>query len=62
MVAKNFYQLLEEKLTLRLQESEHKALLKEILGWYKEGGSKQVKARLLDRLTLILRGLSEDVE
>ncbi|TET25959.1 MAG: hypothetical protein E3J73_05335 [Candidatus Bathyarchaeum sp.] len=62
MTEKDFYQLLEEKLTLRLEENEHKALLKEILGWYKEGGSKQVKARLLDRVTLILRGLSEDVE
>lgn len=62
MTEKDFYQLLEEKLTLRLQESEHKALLKEILDWYKEGGSKQVKTRLLDRVTLILRGLSENVE
>ena len=62
MAVKNFYQLLEEKLTLRLEESEHKALLKEILNWYKEGGSKQVKAKLLDRVTLILEGLSENVK
>jgi len=62
MMAKDFYQLLEERLVLRLEDSEHKALLKEVLTWYKEGGSKQVKARLLDRVTLILQGLSEDVE
>jgi len=62
MAVKNLYQLLEEKLTLRLEESEHKALLKEILNWYKEGGSKQVKAKLLDRVTLILEGLSENVK
>ena len=62
MTVKDFYQLLEERLALRLEESEHKALLKEILNWYKEGGSKQVKARLLERVTLILQGLSEDVQ
>lgn len=62
MAVKDFYQLLEERLTLRLEESEHKALLKEILNWYREGGSKQVTARLLERVTLILQGLSEDVE
>jgi len=62
MTAKDFYQLLEERLALRLEESEHKALLKEVLNWYKEGGSKQVKASLLDRVTTILQGLSEDVE
>jgi hypothetical protein len=61
-MAKDFYQLLEEKLTQRLWESKHEALLKEILSWYKEGGSKQVRARLLDRVTLILQGLSKDVE
>jgi hypothetical protein len=62
MTAKDFYQLLEERLTLRLEETEHKALLKEILNWYKEGGPKQVKSRLLERTTLILQGLSEDVK
>jgi len=62
MSVKDFYELLEERLTLRLEESEHKALLKEILDWYKEGGSKQVKSKLLERATLILQGLSEDVE
>jgi len=62
MTAKDFYQLLQERLALRLEKSEHKALLKEVLNWYKEGGSRQVKARLLDRVTLILQGLSEDVE
>ena len=62
MAVKDFYQLLGERLTLRLMESEHKALLKEILNWYKEGGPKQVKSRLLERITLILQGLSEDVE
>jgi len=62
MTVKDFYQLLEEKLTLRLDESEHKALLNEILNWYKEGGSKQVKTRLLERVTLILQGLSENVQ
>jgi len=62
MTVMDFYQLLEEKLTMRLNESEHKALLKEILNWYKEGGSKQVKAKLLDRVTLILEGLSENVK
>ena len=62
MSVKDFYQLLAERLTLRLEESEHKVLLKEILNWYKEGGSKQVKTRLLERVTLILQGLSEDVE
>lgn len=62
MTVNDFYQLLEERLALRLEESEHKALLKEILNWYKEGGSKQVKSRLLERVTLILQGLSEDVK
>ena len=62
MSTKDFYQLLEEKLTTRLKESEHKALLHEILTWYKDGGAKQVKTKLLERLTLILQGLSENVE
>jgi len=62
MSVKDFYELLGERLSLRLEESEHKTLLKEILDWYKEGGSKQVKSKLLERATLILQGLSEDVE
>ena len=62
MTSKDFYQLLEERLTLRLEETEHKVLLKEILNWYKEGGPKQVKSRLLERTTLILQGLSEHVK
>lgn len=62
MAVKDFYQLLGERLTLRLEESEHEDLLKEILNWYKEGGSKHVKSRLLERVTLILQGLSEDVK
>ena len=62
MTVKGFYQLLEEKLTMRLNEREHKALLKEILHWYKEGGSKQVKTRLLERVTLILEGLNDRVK
>jgi hypothetical protein len=62
VAVKDFYQLLEERLALRLEKSEHRVLMKEVLTWYKEGGSKQVKARLLDRVTLILQGLSEDVE
>jgi len=62
MSVNDFYELLGERLTLRLEESEHKALLKEILDWCKEGGSKQVKSRLLERITLVLQGLSEDVK
>lgn len=60
MAVKDFYELLGEKLALRLEESEHKALLTEVLNWYKEGGPKRVKSRILERVTLILQGLSED--
>jgi hypothetical protein len=62
MSVNDFYELLEERLTLRLKENEHKVLLKEVLNWYKEGGPKQVKSRLVERVTLILQGLSEDVK
>lgn len=62
MSVDDFYELLGERLSLRLEEGEHKLLLKEVLNWYKEGGPKQVKSRLLERVTLILQGLSENVE
>ena len=59
---RDFYTLLEEKLSLRLENSEHKDLLKQILQWYKEGGLKRVETELIENITLILEGLSDDVK
>lgn len=62
MTENDFHQMLVEKLASRLEEKEHESLLKEILEWYEEGGSKQVETRLRDRIDLLLHGVSTDVE
>lgn len=58
----DLYTLLEDRLSLRLKDSSHRELLRQVIQWYREGGSKRVANELKVRVALILGGLSPDVE
>jgi hypothetical protein len=58
----DFYTFLEDRLSRRLKEGTHRELLRRVIRWYREGGSKQVTKELRDQIILILGGLSLDVE
>ncbi|MEM2906126.1 MAG: hypothetical protein QW057_01610 [Candidatus Bathyarchaeia archaeon] len=55
-----FYAALEDRLSRRLRDPAHRELLRQVLQWYREGGSKQVTSETKERVTLILGGLSPD--
>jgi len=58
----DFYAMLEDRLSHRLMDTAHRELLKQVLQWYREGGSKQVTSEVRQRVTLILGGLNPDAE
>jgi len=61
-MSKNLYSLLFEKLSARIPDAEHRVLLKNVLEWYVEGGSKLVKTKLDDQVSSILQGWEENAE
>ena len=61
-MSKDLHSLLFEKLSARIPDAEHKVLLKKILDWYMEGGSKLIKAKLDEHISSILQGWDENAE
>jgi len=61
-MSRNLYSFLLEKLSARLPDAEHRVLLKKVLGWYLDDGSKILKAKLEDQISSILQGWDENVE
>jgi hypothetical protein len=58
-VNKDSFSLLFEKLSKKITETEDLALLKQVLEWYVEGGSKMIKTNLDSQIAIILQGWDE---
>ena len=61
-VSRNLHSFLLEKLSARIPDAEHRVLLKKVLEWYMDNGSKFLKVKLEDQISSILQGWDENAE
>jgi hypothetical protein len=61
-MSRNLYSFLLEKLSARLPDAEHRALLKKLLEWYMDDGSKFLKVKLEEQISSILQGWDENAQ